>query len=672
MSLNSGLSDRVLVATDGSSTATEAVRWAAALAAQNGATLMLVRVLTPAAASDADAADMVAAGLARLAAEQAGDRGKAFVLIDDDPAQAIARLAVEETADLVVVGSVGMAGRKEFLLGNVPNRVSHLCACSVVIVKTGPDGAATPGHERSASGERPQDKPYVLARARDLLRMVRKHRLDEALRDGLDDPAARREFARRLRAALDEMGPTFAKIGQALSTRADLLPPELIDELATLQEHVEPLTQEQVVGVMESELSVPWEDLFESFEAHPLAAGTIAQVHRATLTGGTRVVVKVQRPTARSDIELDLELLRVFAVKAEKRAGIKQFIDVAGVVDQLSISLLRELDFRREAESITRMREVLQPYPRLGVPQHYPKLSTSRVLVMEEIAGVPLKDVPAGTARTDAGRQLLESYFHQVIGVGFFHADPHPGNLVWRDDRLYFLDFGMVGEIDEETRELLVLLLFALWRSDPALLADAALVLSGSGARVGPGFERELGELLTRYHDAAFADINLGAVLEEMTQTALRYGVRLPASLVLASKALAQMQSAAAGLDPGLDPIAVAGSFVSRLLLRRLGAGLEPGTLVSKLLRFGMRASRLFESLEQDAADRSRLAAEVSGGGVAAMEKTIRQTGRLVAVGLGLAGTMVAGAISLSSRRNGGHGRGPVVRWSSTRRLRGR
>jgi len=321
------------------------------------------------------------------------------------------------------------------------------------------------------------------------------------------------------------MGPAFAKIGQALSTRPDLLPPEIIEELAMLQEHISPLTQEEVVGVMETELSVPWEDVFESIDPLPLAAGTIAQVHRATLTGGEHVVVKVQRPNARADIEQDLELLRAFSRRAEKRAGVKQFIDVADVVDQLSTSLIRELDFRREAESITRMHDVLQSYPRLGVPKLFPEFSTSRVLVMEEIAGLPIDAVPVGAARTETARQLLESYFHQVIGVGFFHADPHPGNLVWREDRLYFLDFGMVGEIDDGTRELLMLLLFALWRNDPGLLADVAVALSGSGSRVGPGFEKELSDLLTRYHGAPLAEISLGVVLQEMTQTALRHGV---------------------------------------------------------------------------------------------------------------------------------------------------
>ena len=644
-----GLTRRILAATDGSSTAGEAVRWAAALASQNEAALLLVRVQTRAEAPDAGPEASASVELAQLAVELAGARGSAMVLVDDDPARAIVRAAEEHKADLVVVGSAGMAGRKKFLLENVPNRVSHLSSCSVVIVKTGQDGPTAVEAARSVKGEVPTHQPFLVGRARDIVRIARKHRLDEALH-GLGDATARRMFAQRLRVALDELGPTFAKIGQALSTRPDLLPPEIIEELATLQDAVSPLTQEQVVEVMETELSVPWEDVFESIDPQPLAAGTIAQVHRATLADGTRVVVKVQRPTARADIERDLELLRAFARRADKREVIKRLVDVTGVVDHLSTSLVRELDFRVEAKSLTRMQDVLRSYSRLGVPTLYPELSTGRVLVMEEISGVPIDAVPAGAARTEAARQLLESYFHQVIGAGFFHADPHPGNLVWRDDRLYFLDFGMVGEIDDHTRELLMLLLFALWRNDPGLLADVSLLLSGGGTRVGPEFEKELAELLTRYHDAPLADISLGVVLQEMTQTALRHGVRLPASLALASKALAQMQLAAAGLDPTLDPVAVAGSFVSRLMLEKLRERMDPSKMVSEFMRFGMRATRLLDAIDHFTGSPGP---EISIRGAEELEKTIRQAGRRVAIGMGLAGVLMAGAIGARLRSAG-------------------
>lgn len=197
---------RILVATDGSATANEAVGWAAALASQNDAELVLVRVLSPTPAPEAGTAEEAELDLAQLAMSCAGPRGTARVLVDDDPARAIVRVAVEEAPDLVVVGSAGMTGRKKFLLGNVPNRVSHLCPFSVVILKTGKD-TPTPNEEGSALSDSAQVKPYLTARSRDLIRIIRKHQLNEALRGGPGDAEARRSFAQHLRAALDEMGP---------------------------------------------------------------------------------------------------------------------------------------------------------------------------------------------------------------------------------------------------------------------------------------------------------------------------------------------------------------------------------------------------------------------------------------------------------------------------------
>ena len=181
-----------------------------------------------------------------------------------------------------------------------------------------------------------------------------------------------RERARNLKNALEELGPTFAKLGQILSTRPDLLPPEFIDELATLQDKVTPMNEEDVVSVMEEELGVPWEDVFESIEPEPLAAGTIGQVHVATLESGQKVVVKVQRRGARVAIMRDLGLLELFASKAENRPGLRKLVDIPAVIRHLSDSLYRELDFRREAANIGRLREVLRPYSQLAVPGRDP------------------------------------------------------------------------------------------------------------------------------------------------------------------------------------------------------------------------------------------------------------------------------------------------------------
>src|SRR6266542_5254079 len=224
---------------------------------------------------------------------------------------------------------------------------------------------------------------HLTARAARIAAVVTTHGLAAATGDASTRPA-------RLRAALEELGPTFAKLGQMLSTRPDLIPPEFARELERLQDDVPPLTEAEVVQVMEEELGVPWEDVFESIEPEPLAAGTIGQVHRARLEGGHRVVVKVQRPGAAEEIERDLGLLALFAEKAEGREALRELVDIPAVIEHLSSSLRRELDFREEAGNIERMREVLAPYPRLAVPAVHDQLSTGRLLVMDEIVGGPL------------------------------------------------------------------------------------------------------------------------------------------------------------------------------------------------------------------------------------------------------------------------------------------
>ena len=388
---------RILVATDGSPSAAHAVRWAGEMADRYQAGLLLVRVLPPEhlVGQQDGGAEAMSQELSAEAERVAGPRGEARLVVQSDPSQAIVDVAAEEGVDLVVVGNVGMSGRREFLLGNIPNRVSHNARCSVVIVNTAPSDGATAApsappaaaEQEEAAGPTPGD---LLGRAARIARVMASH----GIRGRFGSPGPGEDTAqaqaRHFREALDELGPTFAKLGQILSTRPDLLPDAFVAELATLQDHVTPLTEAEVVALMEQELRVPWEDVFSGIEPQPLAAGSIAQVHRAVLADGSRVVVKVQRPTAERDILQDLRLLEQFAAQAQDREAFKQVVDLSAVVEHLSTSLRQELDFRNEARNVARMREVVAPFPRLAVPHVYEDLSTARLLVMEEIQGRPV------------------------------------------------------------------------------------------------------------------------------------------------------------------------------------------------------------------------------------------------------------------------------------------
>jgi predicted unusual protein kinase regulating ubiquinone biosynthesis (AarF/ABC1/UbiB family)/nucleotide-binding universal stress UspA family protein len=647
---------QIAVGTDRSLTATPAVDLAAEIASRYGAELLLIQVLLPgdppgteAGQAEAMRASQAAEELRQIAVGLAGSRGHARVIVDADPAMAIVRAAEEVGADLLVVGNVGMAGRREFLLGNVPNRVSHNARCSVLIVNTTPDvarGAPARGFDARtgsvvAGPERETTDAGLMGRSMRIGAVMAKHGVRYLFSRGKGEDNVRAQ-ARRLCEAMEELGPTFAKLGQVLSTRPDLLPPEFIEELATLQDHCPPLTEQEVVQVMEQELGVPWEDVFECIEPQPMAAGTIAQVHKAALTDGSRVVVKVQRPSAEGDILRDLGLFRLFAEKTEDRPAIRQVIDMPAVVAHLSESLKRELDFTTELESVERMRRVLAPYSRLDVPAVYKEYSTPRLLVMEEIQGVPIRQSTASSERTEAARQLLESYYRQILTDGFFHADPHPGNLMWWQDKIYFIDFGMVGEVGPELRELLILMLLAFWQEDVAFLADVVLMIAGADQRPDidvPAFQAELGGLLARYRHVSLEEMQLGPILQEMTEISIRHDVPLPASLALTGKALAQMQLVTAELDPTLDPFAVAGQFLMRKFRDEVKGRMDPQKLFYESQKLRMRTVRFVESMERLTGARPGPKLQVNFRGTERLEDNIRRAGRRLSLAL------VAGAL---------------------------
>src|SRR2546421_1365505 len=628
---------KIVVATDRSETAQRAVAWAAQLAQQSGGELVLLNVRPE---DDDTAEDLLRADA------QAFSNARAIFRVDHDVPGGIVRAAEEENADVLVVGNVGMGGRREFLLGNVPNRISHTARCTVVIVNTSDGGAPEPPAAPVVEGR-------LLGRAAQIARIVSRLGLD--VRGAISSA----ERAQRVRAALEELGPTFAKLGQILSTRPDLLSEEFVAELEKLQDSVKPLTEAEVVRVMEQELRVPWEDVFASIESEPRAAGTIGQVHRATLDDGSQVVIKVQRPRAEEEILRDLGLFELFAEKAFKHEELRRTVDIPALVEHLSASLRRELDFREEAANIERMREVLASYDRLDVPRLYSELSTSRLLVLEFIDGVPILEAPDTDERRDAAHQLLEAFSRQILADGFFHADPHPGNLLWSGEKIYLLDLGMVGELGPELRELLVLLLLAFSRDDPKFLAEAVLMLAGDERRLNLDFdslERDLADFIGRFRIGSLNDIRVGPMLDGVLQIASRHGVRLPASLALSGKAFGQLQLAVTKLDPSLDPFHVVARFLLRSAGERLLKQADPQAVYYEAQKLKLRLGRLTEAVERATGARPGTKLQVDFLGAAAIEEAIRLAGRRLALAaaaaagiVAAAGTPAAGAAGLIS-----------------------
>ena len=301
------------------------------------------------------------------------------------------------------------------------------------------------------------------------------------------------------------------------------------------------------------------------------------------------------------------------------------------------------------------MRGVLEPYSRLAVPRVYTEFSSSRLLVLEEVQGVAIRQAPEVETRKEAARQLLESYYRQILTDGFFHADPHPGNLMWWNDTIYFLDFGMVGELGPDMRDLLMLLLMAFWQEDVTFLSDVTLMLAGSDQRADvdvDSFQAELGALLAKYRHLALQEMQLGPILQEITEISIRHDVALPASLALTGKALAQMQLATAELDPDLDPFSVAGQFLTKGLLEKLRDRTDPKKLFYEAQKIRVRVVRLIESIERLSGSRPGPKLTVNFRGTERLEENIRTAGRRLSLALTAGGALVGSAISASSEKS--------------------
>ena len=458
-------------ATDRSAGACLAVEWAARFAHSAEAELLAIQVVAPGTEPGDGAPDRrrLEADLERSLPSD-GIAARAVVETDEDIARAILNAARRAEADMIVIGSSGMRGRTEFLLGNTANRVTHLARCTVVVVNT----TMRPPPEELEETVEPRDRARgdranaraagAAARGREGPRQGRRQRRP-ATSCGRASSASARSSASSARSS--RPGPTSSARSTSRSS-------------PRCRPTSRPCEEGEVVAAMQRELGVPWEDVFASIEPEPLAAGTIGQVHRAQLVDGTRVVVKVQRPNAEALVDADLSLLESAVRPAGRSNRVKRVIDLPALVEELSGSLRRELDFTEEAQNLERMAGILASYPHVDVPSCHTDLSTPRLLVMDEVVGgVPLNEAPAGEERTEATRELMQAFYRQVLEEGFFHADPHPGNLLWADGTIWLIDFGMVGRLDASTRRQLLLVMLAFVEGDTELLVDVALDMSG-------------------------------------------------------------------------------------------------------------------------------------------------------------------------------------------------
>lgn len=380
----------------------------------------------------------------------------------------------------------------------------------------------------------------------------------------------------RVRMLLEELGPTFIKIGQILSTRPDLLPQELIAELPRLQDDVPPVEFPEIEAVITEELGRPIDQVFSTFDPEPVAAASIGQVHRARLLGGEEVVVKVQRPNIRRTIEVDLEIMAHLAEMAERHLEGWDVHRPTKIVEEIARTLERELDYTLEASHLERFARQFETEPEVYVPRVYREATRCRVLTMEYVNGVKASDFDRleeeGLDRTVIARRGLVLIMKQIFVHGFFHADPHPGNIfVLEGNVICYLDFGMMGRLDLETRESFADLIMGIVRRDERKAADALLELTLYEEEPdSPAIVRDVAELMDQHCYRPLRDMKLGALLHDLLGLTARHRLTIPSDLFLMIKALGAVEALGRRLDPEIDVIEEAAPFVERVQIERV------------------------------------------------------------------------------------------------------
>ena len=364
-------------------------------------------------------------------------------------------------------------------------------------------------------------------------------------------------FRRELRRALEDLGPTFVKLGQLLSARSDVIPPGLQRELAMLRDHAPSISRAALVAEFESRVGPSLIESFATFDVVPVACASIGQVHRATLADGRRVAVKVRRPGVRAEIDMDLALLRSFLQFAMRVSRSVRRYDPVALLDEFAAMLRAETDYNVEAENMNAVRRALENDDVVAIPNAITELSSESVLVMDWLDGIPLSRPEeldaAGTDRAALARAVTHSYALMLFHSDRFHADPHPGNLIAQTDvRLGLVDFGEVGYIDDKIRTALIGLLGAVLVRDSAALGQAVAAVSRSVRDVDrQGLGPDLDRLLRPISNTTLQDMKLGRVLGELFHVLRRYGLVLPAELAILLKTVIECEGTTNELDPG-------------------------------------------------------------------------------------------------------------------------
>ncbi|MFJ7749467.1 ABC1 kinase family protein [Arthrobacter sp. NPDC097144] len=410
-----------------------------------------------------------------------------------------------------------------------------------------------------------------------------------------DRPQQRAATPEYLRRALEELGPTFIKLGQLLSTRQDLLPPRYQQELAKLQDNAEPVPWEQILPVLEAELGTDVLTRFAAFDTNPLASASIGQVYAARLPNGTEVVVKVRRPGVEDEVNEDLDILQSLAGYAAKHWEAARDYDVKALMDEFAETLRNELDYTQEAGNTLRFAANFQDDPVVQIPVLYTKFSTSKVLTQQRLYGLKVTDTAAidaaGIDRSALAAAAADAEMKMVFEDGFFHADPHPGNIfVERGGRIGLIDFGMVGEVDDKLQSQLAALFVAILRNDPERMASALLRMCLTARRVDRyRLRMDLQQLIRLYQGRTLGDAPVGRIISGALGIIRIHHLQLPREMALLLRMLIMTEGMGEVLDPNFSMGKTLAPYAKRMTMEQL----NPVAFVRRLGQAGVETLEL-------------------------------------------------------------------------------
>ena len=473
-----------------------------------------------------------------------------------------------------------------------------------------------------------------------------------------DDDVARRARPAGVRFAsmLEELGPTFVKLGQILSTRADLLPPEFIDALSRLQDQVPPFALSEVKRTIGAAWKHDPETVltarFKHFDSIPLASASMAQVHAAVLLDGRDVVIKVQRPGIEEQITQDSEILVVVAQLLERVVKEASTYHAVDFVNEFKNALQGEVDFRREARNLQAFARCNSGRAGVHVPYLVGELSGQTVLVMERIHGVRITDLTSSPARAQkVCERLVQVAFDHIFVDGLFHGDPHPGNiLVDADDNIAFIDFGLIGQVPREIQDRMIMLLLALSVRDVDTIARLVIRLGDVEGRVAIApLRAAISQLLDRYFGLSIGELSMASILSDLVELSTNFGVRLPKEMAILSKASVSIDGVIRSLHPGFDPTTVISARAEALMRERLDPRAMKGGGLRTALQLALVVQELPVQIGQALLDleRGQIQVTVKSEALQELNTTLRGVGMTIFGGI-LAGALVlAGFLTL-------------------------